>query len=226
MGKVPVPGEVKTRLVPPLTSDEAARLYGAFLTDTLYMAVSVNHAMVMVFHPPSDDSSPLRDIVPSGVACIEERGADLGHSMHLAFLTLFGEGAAHAVVIGSDLPTLPASLLEGAFDALESGSDVVIGPSFDGGYYLIGLRQPQPALFESMVWSTDQVLNQTLARARAAGLKVEILSEWYDVDDVADLKWLISNLETNPQLRVESTRRVLATIADLPPAGAGSAHTA
>ncbi len=223
MGKVPVPGQVKTHLVPPLTSHKAARLYGAFLTDTLDSAILVNNTRVKQFHPGIEDSSPLLEIVPPGVACINESGADLGHSMHLAFLKLFGEGAAHAVVIGSDLPSLPASLLERAFVALESGSDVVIGPSADGGYYLIGLRSPQPTLFEDMVWSTDQVLNQTLDLVRAAGLEVEILNEWYDVDNLADLEKLIFDLETDPELRAEATRRTLATIAHLPPARINSA---
>ena len=98
-----------------------------------------------------------------------------------------------AIIIGGDLPTLPLGRLRAAFSALEQ-KPVVLGPSLDGGYYLIGLRAPQPELFEGVAWSTPQVLEQTVQRLNQLGLEMACLEPWYDVDTVDDLRFLVSHL--------------------------------
>ncbi len=213
MGKVPTSGTVKTRLVPPLNPQQAARLYGAFLHDTLVTALAVPAAHVILFHPPDDDQAALHDIVPVGVACVEDTGTNLGDSMQQAFRHCFNHSATSVVLIGSDLPTLPTQIVETAFTHLDdSANDVVLGPSLDGGYYLIGLRTDQPALFEGMVWSTSRVLEQTLDRARRAGLHTALLEPWRDIDRPSDLEALVEELAHNPRLTAPATRRVLAAI--------------
>lgn len=213
MGKVPVPGSVKTRLVPPLDPRQAARLYGAFLRDTLLTALAVQDASVVLCHPPADDLSPLRHLVPTGVTWIEDSGTGLGDSMHQAFRYCFERDVASVVLIGSDLPTLPVEIIETAFTRLERAiGDVVLGPSIDGGYYLIGLRVVQPALFEGMIWSTERVLEQTLERARRAGLRTTLLVPWHDIDRPTDLEPLRRELASDALLTAPTTRRVLATI--------------
>jgi len=113
--------------------------------------------------------------------------------MRDAFKELFAGGYESAVMIGADLPTLPLSHLRAAFAALER-RPVVLGPSLDGGYYLIGLRAPQPELFEGIAWSTSQVLSQTIERINQLGLQVQCLEPWYDVDTIDDLDFLVSHL--------------------------------
>ena len=213
MGKAPVPGTVKTRLVPPLDTEQAAQLYGAFLQDTLLTARAVPNAAVYLSHPPADDPSTLRKLVPVGVCCIEDMKTDLGDSMDHAFRHCFERDAASVVLIGSDLPTLPADHIELAFDHLEQAvSDVVLGPAVDGGYYLIGLRAAQRILFTNMVWSTSRVLEQTLVRARRAGLRTVLLKPWRDVDLPSDLEALRRELAHDSTLAAPTTRQVLTTI--------------
>lgn len=213
MGKTPEPGMVKTRLAPPLDPRQAALLYGAFLRDTLLTALAVRDASVILVHPPANNLALLDELLPTGVTRVEDTGADLGDSMNQAFHYCFEHDAGSVVLIGSDLPTLPAAIIEAAFAQLERDtSDVVLGPSIDGGYYLIGLRAVQPTLFESMAWSTSRVLDGTLARARRARLRTTLLLPWHDIDRPADLEPLIRELASDSLLTAPTTRRVLATI--------------
>jgi uncharacterized protein len=218
VGKAPEPGTVKTRLSPPLDPQRAALLHGAFLRDALLRALTIRGASVSLVHPRGSDQHVLASLLPDGVACIEETGSNLGHTMDEAFRSLFARGAAVAVLTGADLPTLPASRIDEAFVALEQGTcDVVLGPAEDGGYYLIGLRAPQPILFERVDWSTDRTLAQTLDRAREAELRVSLLAPWYDVDCPDDLERLRRELTDDPDLDAPTTRLVLpAIMADSP----------
>lgn len=214
IAKAPQPGAVKTRLCPPLDLWQAALLHGAFLRDTLTSALTIRDASVTLFHPPVADPRMLADLTPDGMARVAESGSGLGHAMRDAFQHLFSTGAHSAVLIGSDLPTLPAAHIDAAFTALERGScDVVLGPAEDGGYYLIGLREPRPSLFERIDWSTDRVLEQTRDRARSAGLRVTHIGPWHDVDSPDDLRRLQAALKDNPSLPAHETRHVLSVIA-------------
>jgi len=122
-----------------------------------------------------------------------QSSGDLGSRMSKVFKDLFAWGYESAVIIGADSPTLPLSHLRAAFAALER-NPVVLGPSLDGGYYLIGLRAPQPELFKGIAWSTNQVLSQTIERVNQLGLQVQCLEPWYDVDTVDALNFLVSHL--------------------------------
>jgi len=139
---------------------------------------------------------------------VAQRGEDLGARLSHAFEDLLADGAPEAIVIGSDIPTLPLSVLAAALDRL-AAVDLVLGPSEDGGYYLIGLRAPRPALFADMAWSTAGVFEETRRRASALGLDVGILPPCFDVDTATDLGRLEAALAA-PGPGARNTRRFLA----------------
>jgi len=192
--KAPLPGQVKTRLAPALTAEEAAALYRCFLLDTLAMARRTRRWKTLLFYTPEEAGQVMRAIVERPIELIPQGGVDLGERMHRAFQQLFARGHRVAVIIGGDLPTLPLSRLREAFSALER-KPVVLGPSLDGGYYLIGLQSPQPELFEGVAWGTSRVLKQAVDRLTLLGLEAECLEPWYDVDSVEDLQFLVSHLK-------------------------------
>lgn len=128
------------------------------------------------------------EFCPEGWTTLGQRGGDLGERMANAFEDLFALGHDCAVLIGSDVPSLPEHHVHNAFQQLRAGADVVLGPSDDGGFYLIGLRNPQPGLFVGIPWSTAHVFSMTCGRARALGLKLGLVERWYDVDDPETLR--------------------------------------
>jgi uncharacterized protein len=201
--KVPAPGAVKTRLCPPLMPAQAADLYAAMLTDALVAYAGLGVA-VRLYTPPADAVMP-EGIVPGGVSHHTQQGADLGARMLRAFLETFAADAHRAVVIGTDHPTLPLAFVRLAFEELSSPRAVTLGPSDDGGYYLLGMRDLQPALFAGMAYSHDRVLADTLDRAAAADLDVTLLPRWYDVDDAAGLARLRADLAAAPDLAPRTT---------------------
>jgi len=205
VSKAPRPGHAKTRLVPPLTPVEAADLARAFLLDTLAVGLSLGWECVSVVHPAADGAL-LRAVVPSQARLCAQRGKGLGNALSTAFEQHFAEGFQRVVLIDSDSPTLPRRLLHEASEQL-AGHDVSIGPSADGGYYLLGLRAPRPELFEGIVWSTPTVYAETLQRAR--GLRVQALPEWYDVDSAADLARLDADLREQLPGVAAHTRAVM-----------------
>lgn len=186
MAKAPLPGAVKTRLCPPLTPGLAADLYRAFLRDTLATGASLPATALGVVHPPTTDDGALRALLPPGATLWPQRGRGLAAGLGGAFARGFAEGYRRVLIVSSDSPTLPAAVLTAAFAAL-ADHDLVLGPTLDGGYYLIGLQEPQPRLFEEIAWSTAVVYAQTLARAAERGLRVRATPEWPDVDTIADL---------------------------------------
>jgi rSAM/selenodomain-associated transferase 1 len=212
LGKPPRPGATKTRLVPPLSFQEAASLYRAFLRDTVAMALGLDWASATLVHPADPTAAPaLRAILPSAIQLQAQAGEGLGAALAGAFEAQFQAGCGPVVLIGSDTPTLPPELLDEAASALRS-HDLVVGPSADGGYYLIGMTKPHPGLFDRITWSTSIVFEQTMERARAHGLRTHVLREWYDVDTVAELIWLREHLrDLSPDAAIE-TRRELARL--------------
>jgi hypothetical protein len=212
--KAPIPGQVKTRLCPPLSLEDATRLYECFLLDTVARACSLADVHVFVAITPADTELVFRALLPFPVRYVSQRGATLGEREANVFAELFHQGFSRVVIIGSDIPTMPVAHLRDAFTLLESpDTDVVLGPSEDGGYYLIGARALQPALFENVHWSTASVLEETLAQAGRAGLRVAQIPAWYDVDEEDDLRKLIAEL-TPPEnaARAPRTRAVLARL--------------
>ena len=194
MAKAPRAGAVKTRLCPPLSPADAADLYACFLRDKIAQVEAVTGATGVVAFTPEESRSEFEALAP-GFRLIEQLGADLGERLRNCLDALLGDAYAGALAIDSDTPTLPTAFLEQAVSLLSGpGADVVVGPSHDGGYYLIGVRRPAPFLFERMPWSTPAVLPETLRRAEAKGLQVARLPVWFDVDTPADLDRLRAEL--------------------------------
>lgn len=207
--KYPEPGRVKTRLTPALTPDEAATLYRAFLLDALdqYTALPAD---IRLYLGPSEGTTTLRD-GPPGVKQFVQQGAALGERMARAFQETFAAGYQRAVIIGTDHPTLPTAFVEQAFDAIASSASLSIGPSADGGYYLLGMSTFYPELFEGMQYSHEDVLEDTLARAKETAAHLTLLPPWYDVDHPEDLQRLVDDLSDSPNLapRTRATLRAL-----------------
>ena len=210
MAKAPLPGEVKTRLCPPLSYEEAAQLYRCFLLDKIKQLNSLKATAPAVAYTPHDTEPLFEAMVPSSFTLIPQKGPDLGARLSNTLNQLLESGYRRVMAIDSDTPTLPSAYLEKAVSLLsEPEIDVVLGPSEDGGYYLIGLRRLQPELFEKMHWSTAQVLSETIRRAQAKGLKVVCLPTWYDVDTPEDLKRLRESLHSDLGQLAEHTRQFL-----------------
>jgi rSAM/selenodomain-associated transferase 2/rSAM/selenodomain-associated transferase 1 len=182
----------KTRLGVAADEGERTDLRHALFLDTLDAVISVADVEHIVACEPAHECERLRQLVGPAVDVIAQRGDDLGRRMAHVFEDSFRLGVASVVVVGSDLPDLPSRLIREALDALRGREDrVVIGPASDGGYYLIGLNRPHPTLFDRIDWSTARVLAQTREAANALGLQVQLLDEWTDVDDAADLNRLM-----------------------------------
>ena len=183
--KAPRPGQVKTRLCPPLTPEQAAELYDAMLRDVLEQHRDSGHERVLWF-APADAHAELAERAGADYRLEPQRGAGLAERMSVVFRRHAAEGADAIVLRGTDSPTLPAMRIAQAFELLASGIDLVLCGDHDGGYNLIGLRRPQDALF-ALEMSTQNVLEQTLRRARSLGLETHVLEPHHDVDTAADL---------------------------------------
>jgi rSAM/selenodomain-associated transferase 1 len=188
MAKVPLAGQVKTRLCPPLAPAEAAALARCFLLDRLEQLGEVSDGDALVAFAPKEREAEMRDGLPAGIRLVPQEGADLGARLDRVLTDLLAEGYAGAIAIDADSPTLPTAYLRRACAVIRDAAiDVVVGPCEDGGYYLIGLRVPAPALFADMPWSTALVTEETFARARRLGLRLALLPSWFDVDRGEDL---------------------------------------
>jgi rSAM/selenodomain-associated transferase 1 len=242
MTKAPRAGQVKTRLIPPLTPNEAAELNKCFLRDTAFAisaacrrypvgdaaptlsrahrrasrneAVTAN-AMAIAVYTPAGTERAFDDILPSSFSLLPQRGDKFGERLYFAAQDLFKCGFESACLIDSDSPTVPAENFATAVELLNTSDDrVVLGPSDDGGYYLLGLKRPHRQLFEEIEWSTERVLEQTIKRAAELELEVKLLPPGYDVDDAASLRRLSDELlaETASTNTAPHTRKFLAKI--------------
>ena len=182
--KVPVPGQVKTRLCPPLTPAEAAGLYRGFLEDVL---APFDGVRTLVYAWPGDALDGIRPLVPDGVELRAQRGEDLWERMTACFDELFAEGHDRIVLRNTDSPDLPGEVVRAAFDATRPGR-VVLGPDPGGGYYLIGLAERRPELFGVAVEGGATVFEATRRRVAEIGFELEILPEHADVDTFEDLQ--------------------------------------
>ena len=210
MAKAPLPGEVKTRLCPPLSFDTAAQLYQCFLLDKFAQVNALQRATPVVSYSPAETRSVFEVLAPDHFVLIPQRGDDLGARIVSTFEQLFCQGYSQVVVIDSDTPTLPVAYLERALLLIaEAENDVVLGPTEDGGYYLIGLRQSYPALFERMPWSTPEVFSETRRRSAQYGLTVACTEYWCDVDTPDDLTRLRASLAQMQDGWARHTRQFL-----------------
>ncbi len=209
MAKAPRAGEVKTRLCPPLSAEEAAELSRCFLVDTLAKVSLLGVATPVLSYTPDEARDFFQALAP-GFLLLPQRGVDLGARMAHCFAQLFHRGYTDVLLMGSDLPTLPQGVLWQALDLMaQPQTDVVLGPSEDGGYYLIGLRTLHRELFEAMTWSTPRVLAETVERAETKGLQIAYLPTWFDVDTPDDLERLHAALRQNRDSVPEQTQRFL-----------------
>jgi hypothetical protein len=210
MAKAPTAGAVKTRLTPALTDVDAAHLYRCFLLDKIAQVRTLKDTHAVIAYTPAEARGVFETLAP-GFALLPQRGPDLGARLANGLGKLLIRGYAGAIAVDSDTPTLPTAFLQRGVDLLARAAvDVVVGPSDDGGYYLIGVRAPRPELFENMPWSTPAVLPETLRRARAAGLTTACLPEWFDVDTAADLERLRTSLAERETAMPEQTARFFA----------------
>lgn len=206
MAKAPRVGAVKTRLCPPLGAPEAAELARCFLLDTVDRVRVVAGARPIMAYAPVEAQGQFEEAAP-GFALIPQRGGDLGERQLHLIEDVLALGLQAVLVIGTDSPTLPRECLDEAVSLVMAPDvDVVLGPTEDGGYYLIGMRTPCPALFEHMPWSTPTVLGRMLDRAQRSGLRVACLPKWFDVDTGADLERLRVELEAAPGASLRRTR--------------------
>jgi rSAM/selenodomain-associated transferase 1 len=198
MTKAPRAGKVKTRLTPPLTPEEAAALNICFLRDTasaIAQTIAERTARGIAVFTPANANEAYADILPAEFDLVPQRGEGFGERLVCATEDLLAIGFASVCLIDSDSPTVPQTAFSQAVDFLNrSEESVVLGPSDDGGYYLIGLKRLHRSLFEGIDWSTERVLEQTMERARELKLPVHLLPTWYDVDDRATLERLCRDL--------------------------------
>jgi rSAM/selenodomain-associated transferase 1 len=199
---------VKTRLIGDLTAAEAAALHAAFLADLLDRLEGGDFELRLAWALEAGEAMP-----EGAVAAIRQEGNGLGERLHRALAGAATE-ACTVAALGSDHPTLPVEMVERAFERVEAGADVVLGPAEDGGYYLIALSAGavMPRLFAEIAWSTDQVLPATLERCRELGLAVELLPMAADVDTPDDLRRLAVRMEGGDDLGCPRTRALLAAL--------------
>jgi rSAM/selenodomain-associated transferase 1 len=187
--KRPVSGRVKTRLSPPLTLDEAAALYRCMLEDILAKTAPLVGMDRHIFYEPDPEAAAYFAGIAPRTPAAPQRGADLGERMANAFADLFSAGYGEIAIIGTDLPDLPLAFIEESFRRLaEEADDAVYGPSEDGGYYLLAMRELHQELFRDIPWSSGEVLERSMERGQQAGLGISLLPEWHDVDTAADLE--------------------------------------
>ncbi len=194
VAKVPGLGPVKTRLAPRL--DEAGRreLARAFLEDKIAQARSIEGCDVVVAFTPPEGRDTLERLAGDGATLLDQRDGDLGARLAGVVEDLCERGYEGVILIDGDTPNLPSDRLREAVNALSAGRELVLGPAWDGGYYLLGVRRPRARLFERIDWSTSRVFSQTYDRALEAGLTPYVLAAWYDVDEPRDLERLERHL--------------------------------
>ena len=217
MAKASTPGLAKTRLAPPLTFAEAAELNTAFLRDMSAKVMQAGAAQpiapYVAYGPPGSEPF-FRSLLPAEVALTPVWGPHFGECLWRTTSVLLEAGHDSACVLNSDSPTLPAAYLaEAARILAEPGDRAVLGPSTDGGYYILGLKQAHRHMFADIAWSTETVAQQTRERAREIGLALHELPAWYDVDDAQTLGLLLADVGLTRGRTREGADRAEATAA-------------
>ncbi len=196
MCKTPQPGQSKTRLSPPLQPEECAEISACFITDlaSTINALTGDGMVGCAVYTPIGSEACLRTLLPDGFDLTLQSDGTFGERLLQGVIDLLAKGHDGAILINSDSPTLPLSILRDAVAAVRSRDCVVLSPAFDGGYTLIGLSKPHARLFANIPWSTSAVYDLTLIRARELGLPVVNVPGWYDVDDATSLQILEDEL--------------------------------
>lgn len=188
--RYPTPGQAKTRLIPALGPAGAARLYQDLAERGIAQVRAIPRSVDIALWYSGATAEAMRGWLGDDLIYCPQPQGDLGHRLATAMDWAFAQGYAAALVIGTDCPGLDAAILHQGLADLAAGSDLVLGPAQDGGYYLLGLTSPQPALFENIPWSTAAVLRQTLAQAERLHLTPTYLPTLHDIDTPADLALL------------------------------------
>jgi rSAM/selenodomain-associated transferase 1 len=207
MAKVPSSGNVKTRLQPFLSLEECAALSEAFLQDAVSKAKTVCENVILAYSP-NEKINDLKKVLPFQNVFVEQTGMDLGEKMFNAFKFVFEtENADSVVMTGTDSPTFPFDFIEQAFEFLETNSDMVLGKTEDGGFYLIGLRKLEKEIFENVRWSSPDTFEQIFENIHRLNLHLREVPSWYDVDEPEDYKKLREEIlhNTNAQRRAPKT---------------------
>ena len=218
--KNPVPNQVKTRLTPTLSPEQAALLYTAFLTDWCEALAKLPGVDLIIAYTPVEAESDLRTLIGERPIYTPQIGVDLGERLTSATHWAAEQGYTKILLVGSDSPTLPTSYISQAYTRLDS-RDIVIGPSTDGGYYLIGfsvgnLTETVPYIFEEIAWSTADVFQQTVARIGSLKATLGVLPPWYDIDTAEDLEFLQAHISamrlSGEDVQAAKTESLLAKI--------------
>lgn len=195
--KTPAAGFSKTRLSPPLRPEECGALSACFISDlasTLHGLSLDGTVMPYAVYTPAGTETALRRLLPAGFRLLLQCEGELGVRLFSAAADLLGQGHAGAILINADSPTLPASILQSAVEAVRREDAVVLGPAIDGGYTLIGLSRPHAHVFADIPWSTARAYHLTTVRAAEIGVPVVSVPCWYDVDDPRTLQMLEAEL--------------------------------
>lgn len=191
--RVPVPGQTKTRLMPFLNGEECAAIHSCFVKDIFEKATQVE-ADVFVFYTPEEKLSLLQELLGQEFAGFPQEGNDLGEKMKHAIGCVLDKGYEKAVLIGTDIPHLGVKTLEQSFENLDT-ADIVINPTFDGGYYLIGMKREYDSIWKIERYGTNTVIQDTLAHMERENLSVTSGDRYYDIDDKEDLKNLYGDIQ-------------------------------
>lgn len=209
----PVVGQVKTRLHPFLDQETIFQLYTRFLNDSIEKICKVKNADCFIGVTPSDLSGFFSRLKTGrSIEVFLQEGKDLGERMKNTFQERIKEGYHRTAIIGSDSPSLPISYID---QALAADKDLVLGPSTDGGYYLISMGRKLVDVFQGVAWGSDAVLAQTLDRLKFTSCSLELLPPWYDVDRPEDLRFLRAHLELMQQSGLTAAESTAEFLRDL-----------
>jgi uncharacterized protein len=214
VAKAPIAGRAKTRLVPPLTAEQAAGLQQALLLDTLD-ACRGEVPDTGLLHADPAEAPALARLAGDHVPLVLQEGRGLGDALRLGMARLLARGPA--ALVSSDLPGLPSGALHRAFALLEERTcDVVLGPALDGGYWMIAMREPSEAPFDDIPWSSPAACAVTVRRCEAAGLKVTTVDPWRDIDTLVDLAFVLREADSLRAPRTTAAVRALAVDGAVP----------
>jgi uncharacterized protein len=212
----PILGKVKTRLSPLLDEETILQLYTCFLHDSIDKIRQLKNADLFIGVAPSNQSGFFTGTPGTDTRLFVQEGKELGDKMRRAIQDRFEEGYERAVIIGSDSPSLPVAYIEQAFS---SDKDMVLGPSTDGGYYLIGMRGKLAEVFDGVAWGTGMVLQETFEHIAKNDIELELLPVWYDIDSPEDLKFFKTHLHLIEQAglgKAGETGKLLGKILSYP----------
>lgn len=191
--RLPIVGEVKSRMSPHLTPPQAMELQRYFLMDLFEMLEPMKiDCDLFLFYTGSQDIALFSDIVPKRYVCLEQKGKDLGERMCRAFKRIFDQGYENVILVGSDIPHLTRETLENAFSQLKI-YDMVLGPTVDGGYYLIGMNQLDNEVFNGQNWGNSSVFENTKRTIKRLGYSVGLTKAYLDLDDIEDIRQYMKN---------------------------------